>query len=81
MPMDLLTLPNPKCRLYWCLVEFIDWRYSQACWYFDPAVRTITATYNLLSGSPPPTLPLPKVTLGGGGGGVELCWRPYSAGA
>jgi hypothetical protein len=27
---------NPKCRLYWCLKEFIDWRYSQACWYFRP---------------------------------------------
>ncbi len=23
--------PNPKCRLYWCLIEFIDWRYSQSC--------------------------------------------------
>ncbi len=23
---------NPKCRLYWCLIEFIDWRYSQSCW-------------------------------------------------
>jgi hypothetical protein len=22
---------NPKCRLYWCLIEFIDWRYSQSC--------------------------------------------------
>ncbi len=21
--------PSPKCRLYWCLIEFIDWRYSQ----------------------------------------------------
>ncbi len=26
--------PNPKCRLYWCLIEFIDWRHSQSCWYF-----------------------------------------------
>jgi hypothetical protein len=26
--------PNPKCRLYWCLIEFIDWIYSQLCWYF-----------------------------------------------
>jgi hypothetical protein len=26
--------PNPKFRLYWYLIEFIDWRYSQACWYF-----------------------------------------------
>jgi hypothetical protein len=25
--------PNPKCRLYWCLIEFIDWRYTQS-WYF-----------------------------------------------
>jgi hypothetical protein len=31
-----------KCRLYWCLIEFIDWGYSQSCWYFfDPASLTI----------------------------------------
>jgi hypothetical protein len=30
--------PNPKCRLYWCLIEFIVLRYSQSCWYFfDPS--------------------------------------------
>jgi hypothetical protein len=29
--------PNPECRLY-CLIEFIDWRYSQSCWYFRPAL-------------------------------------------
>jgi hypothetical protein len=23
-----------KCRLYWCLFEFVDWRYSHSCWYF-----------------------------------------------
>jgi hypothetical protein len=23
-----------KCRVYWCLIEFIDWRYSQSCWHF-----------------------------------------------
>jgi hypothetical protein len=28
---------NPKCRLYWCLREFIDWRFSQSCWHFRPA--------------------------------------------
>ncbi len=28
--------PNPKCRLYWCFIEFIDWRCSQSCWYFRP---------------------------------------------
>jgi hypothetical protein len=27
---------DTKCRLYWCLIEFIDWRYSQSCWYFRP---------------------------------------------
>ncbi len=21
-----INTPNPKCRLYWCLIEFIDWR-------------------------------------------------------
>ncbi len=28
--VDLLTTetPNPKSRLYWYLIEFIDWRYS-----------------------------------------------------
>jgi hypothetical protein len=27
--MDQINIktPNPKCRLYWCLIEFIDWRY------------------------------------------------------
>ncbi len=28
---------KPKCRLYWCLIEFIDLRYSQSCWYFRPS--------------------------------------------
>ncbi len=25
--MDQINIktPNPKCRLYWCLIEFIDW--------------------------------------------------------
>jgi hypothetical protein len=22
--MDQITTPNPKCRLYWCLIKFID---------------------------------------------------------
>ncbi len=42
--MDQITrkTPNPKCRLYWCLTEFIDWRYSQSqsCWYFWPLMWT-----------------------------------------
>ncbi len=28
--MDQITIktPNPKCRLYWWVIEFVDWRYS-----------------------------------------------------
>jgi hypothetical protein len=83
---------RPKCRLYWCLIEFIDWRYSQSCWYFWPSFVTYCPFCELL---PPFSCSLPtsppsqsqsilytdSVWLGwGGGGGVELCWRPYSAG-
>ncbi len=35
-----IKTPNPKCRLYWCLIEFIDRRYSQSCWYFRPLLWT-----------------------------------------
>ncbi len=33
--IDQITMktPNTKCRLYWCLTEFIDWRNSQSCYY------------------------------------------------
>ncbi len=36
--MDQITIktPNRKCRLYWRLIEFIYWRYSQSYWYFRP---------------------------------------------
>jgi hypothetical protein len=34
----IMKATNPKCRLYWCSIEFIDWRYSQSCWYFRPAL-------------------------------------------
>jgi hypothetical protein len=36
--MDEITIktPKPKCRLYWCSIEVIDWRYSLSCWYFRP---------------------------------------------
>jgi hypothetical protein len=37
LAMDqIIKTPNSKCRLYWCLIELIDWRYSQSCWYFRP---------------------------------------------
>ena len=39
--MDQITIktPNSKCRLSWCLIEFIDWGYSQSCWYFRPSCK------------------------------------------
>jgi hypothetical protein len=46
-----------KCRLYWCLVEFIDWRYSQSCWYFRLSFVNYYPS-NLISGSPPTPLPI-----------------------
>ncbi len=45
---------NPKCRLYWCSTEFIDWRYSQSCWYFRPLLGTVAPLPSLW---PPPTPP------------------------
>ncbi len=47
---------SPKCRLYWCSIEFIDGRYSQSCWNFRPSLWTIalsvkwTSFYVLKSG-------------------------------
>ncbi len=40
--MDKITIktPCPKCRLYWCLIEFKDWRNNQSCWYFRPFLWT-----------------------------------------
>ncbi len=72
-----------KCRIYWGLIEFIDWRYSHSCWHFRPSFVNCCPS-NLLSSSPftsPPPLPCVKVQYiqtvcgweGVGGGGVELC--------
>ncbi len=58
-PMDLVITKtsNPKCRLYWCLIEFLYWRYSQSCCYFRPALwTTAPITFSLVS-SPPPHPP------------------------
>ncbi len=72
-----------KCRLCWCLIQFIDWRYSQSSWYFRPSFVNYCPS-NLLSGLPLPPLPsfpsFPKSsrvqTVCGweGVGDVELCW-------
>jgi hypothetical protein len=42
------------------LLVFIDWRYSQSCWYFRPSFVNYRPS-NLLSGSPPHPSLLPKV--------------------
>ena len=74
LPIDLITIktPQPKCRLYWCLIEFIDWRYGQSCWNFRPLLCTSAPlTFSLVHLSP---LPLPSVNsycTGRGSGCVE----------
>ncbi len=53
---DQITIktPNPKCRLDWCLIEFIDWRYSQSR-YFRPLLRTSAPlTSHWFTTHPPP---------------------------
>jgi hypothetical protein len=54
--MDQITTktPNPKVHLYWCLLEFIDWRYSQSCWYFRHLLSA-PPTFSMVR--PPPPLP------------------------
>jgi hypothetical protein len=46
--------PNPKCRLYWCLIEFIDWRYNQSYWYFRPLLQISAPLPSLQFALPPP---------------------------
>jgi hypothetical protein len=75
--------PHLKCRLYWCLIEFIDWRYSQSCRYFRPLLWTsasLTLSLVHLPLSSPPPFPVwisTKVSVytvsNGGGGGTGLC--------
>ncbi len=58
--MDKSTKKTPdlKCRLYSCLIEFIDWRYSQACLYFRPALWTIAPLSSLWLDLDPPPFPV-----------------------
>ncbi len=62
-----------------CLSKFIDWRYSQSCWYFRPSLWTVAPlTFSLVQLSPPllPLLCVNKYTVctytvcKGGGYGV-----------
>ncbi len=49
---------NSKCRIYWCLIEFIDWRFNQSCWYFRPLLWTSAPlTFSMVHLPPhPPSL-------------------------
>jgi hypothetical protein len=59
MDEGTIKTPRRKCRLYWCLIEFIDWKYSQSCWYFRPALCSIAPlTSSLVSSPPSPPLPV-----------------------
>jgi hypothetical protein len=50
-----IKTPKSECRPYWCLIEFIDWRYSQSCWYFRLVLWSISPlTFSLVSSRPLP---------------------------
>jgi hypothetical protein len=82
--MDQITIktPNPKCRLYWCLREFID---SQPCWYFRPLLGTSASLTFSLVDLPPSPLPCMNKYRGmyefiqcvtaGGEGWDQVVWR------
>ncbi len=77
MDQIYIKTPNPKCRLFWSLIEFIDWRYSQSCWYFRPHLWTSAPlTFSLVHLPPFPVwistgLFIQCVKGGGGGSGPQ----------
>ncbi len=83
--MDQINIktPNPKCRLYLCFIEFLDWRYSQSCWYFLPLLWTCAPlTFSLV---PYPLPPFPvwissgvQYTVCNRRGGDRVVWRAYA---
>ncbi len=56
--MDQITIktPNPKCRLYWCFIEFIDWRIKSVMLVFRQLVWTSAPLTFLLVDPPLPLL-------------------------
>ncbi len=75
MDEETIKAQNPKCRLYWCLIEFIGWRYKSVMLLFSIPLNCCPSTFSLTSPTPPP---LPKVnvhyiqTMCGCGSG--RCW-------
>ncbi len=82
--MDQITTktPNSKSRIYWCIIEFIEWRYSQSCWNFRPLFWTSAPLTFSLVHLPHPFsvwistgLCIYTVCNGGGGGDLRVVWR------
>jgi hypothetical protein len=65
IPMDQISIKksNPKCRLYWCLIEFLDWRLETGdtvshVGIFDPYCEPCDPrTFSLVHLLPSPPLP------------------------
>ncbi len=83
--IDQITIKTskPKCHLNLCLIEFIDWRYSQSL--FSTSCK-LTPLY-LLSSSPPPPpihewigtgLHIHSIQCVTGGGKGWVMWRAYT---
>jgi hypothetical protein len=79
--MDQITT-NPKCRLYWCLIEFIDGRTVSHVGIFDPSYE-LAPLYpsQWFIYPPPPSLPVKStgvhvfIQCVGGGSGARLVRR------
>ncbi len=62
-PSDVSTIPLPgvldTSHHVSCIIEFIDWRYSQSCWYFRPLLWTSAPlSFSLVHLPPPPPPPV-----------------------
>ncbi len=75
MNEGIIKKQNPKCRLYWWLIEFIGWRVEiqSVMLVFSTPLACCPSIISMTSSLPPSQS---KHTVGG----VELCCRPYSAG-